>query len=396
MTQLFILISICLLIMILYKIRQNHHSSKPSNPTRPIYTIHSYSCKRTNYPSRLIREVFKNSSIQLVSTSDKNTVNQSIDLWIPNGYYKIESQLRDLSKQPNQLQYYSVLFGIDGCDKIVSKHSLWLLLLKEYGRKKARQIMPESYYLRNSQDRELLIEADKQKPKESFWILKNDKQRKQGLLLTRDISHFINHIEPTIQSSKDTYKLAQRFYDNSYTIQNHKFNFRFYLVILCYEQQIEWYLSRDGKIVYANQATSSSSKTSSQKTQDDISYEEHISSLQLDPSIYNRLPTLFSELHPTLQHQLYPQIKQLVRMIQQPCSRYLGNSRSLQSTVKIQYFGIDLLVLDDLSTIFLLEINKGPMMSYVNDKDKRLKQNLIHSLLLILQQESCKDFMEQI
>ena len=50
----------------------------------------------------------------------------------------------------------------------------------------------------------------------------------------------------------------------------------------------------------------------------------------------------------------------------------------------LQYFGIDILALHDLSQLFLLEINKGPMMSFVNDKDKQLKENIITGLLSIL------------
>ena len=41
------------------------------------------------------------------------------------------------------------IFGIKGCDFIVSKNSLWHLLQKKFGRKQASTIMPETYILSN-------------------------------------------------------------------------------------------------------------------------------------------------------------------------------------------------------------------------------------------------------
>ena len=50
-----------------------------------------------------------------------------------------------------------IIFGISGCDKIVSKNNIWSLLENKYGREKASSIMPETYILNNKEHMNLFV-----------------------------------------------------------------------------------------------------------------------------------------------------------------------------------------------------------------------------------------------
>ena len=45
-----------------------------------------------------------------------------------------------------------MIFGISGCDRIVSKNSLWSVIKEKFGRDKASLMMPETYVLSDKQD----------------------------------------------------------------------------------------------------------------------------------------------------------------------------------------------------------------------------------------------------
>ena len=80
----------------------------------------------------------------------KNNISKSTDwdIYIPCGYNNVESEL----KKVNAIRDDQIIFGISGCDKIVSKNNIWTLLSDSFGRKKASSIMPETYVLNNEED----------------------------------------------------------------------------------------------------------------------------------------------------------------------------------------------------------------------------------------------------
>ena len=73
------------------------------------------------------------------------------DIYLPCGYNNVENELKKIKVSHNK----QVIFGISGCDKIISKNSLWSLLENYYGRNEAKNIMPESFVLSNQSNRDL-------------------------------------------------------------------------------------------------------------------------------------------------------------------------------------------------------------------------------------------------
>ena len=77
--------------------------------------------------------------------------NKDWDVYIPCGYNNVENELLkiEINNKNNDSKY---IFGINGCDSIVSKNKIWESLVSCYGRKKASSLMPESYVLNNKDD----------------------------------------------------------------------------------------------------------------------------------------------------------------------------------------------------------------------------------------------------
>ena len=167
-----------------------------------------------------------------------NSVNW--DFYIPCGYNKCEKQVRQLKGKSNKK-----IFMIDGCDSVASKNRIFLTLKKKYG-KKACEIMPETFNLKKK-DVSRFIEHFKNKRRYNNYtkyILKNNKQRQQGLKLVNKVSQIKSAMK------KKQFYLIQDFLNNPYLINKRKINLRYYFVIICRNGKIEAYIYRNGFMYY--------------------------------------------------------------------------------------------------------------------------------------------------
>ena len=129
-----IILIILLVFLILYLKNTEHFSS-------------SKKYKRCNEKkvNGILKNIFVDNNI--LKTYDNNW-----DLYIPCGYNLVERELMNVTPQnSNQL-----IFGISGCDKIVSKNGIWHLLEQKFGRKNASIIMPETFILNKPEDIKIL------------------------------------------------------------------------------------------------------------------------------------------------------------------------------------------------------------------------------------------------
>ena len=111
---------------------------------------------------------------------DKNNIIQSNNDWnlyIPCGYNNVEEELKKIIIKNDKNKY---VFGINGCDTIVSKNKIWESLVKCYGRKNASNLMPESYVLSDTMEM-LIFSTDFNPSNNDIYILKKNIQRKEGL-----------------------------------------------------------------------------------------------------------------------------------------------------------------------------------------------------------------------
>ena len=297
---------------------------------------------------------------------DENNIYQSNNNWniyIPCGYNNVETELNNIIiNNPISNKY---IFGINGCDTIVSKNKIWESLVKCYGRLYSSTLMPKSYILNDMDEMDIFAKEFNQSNND-IYILKKNLQRKEGLKLTKNFNEIIS-------SYKDNYRVVQKYITNLYLINNRKVNLRIYLLIVIENNIPTFYLCKNGKCIYTNK----------KYNDNDFDFESNITSYNLDMSIYKQNPRTFDELKIYIDNdkginkgnELFNKIELLIQNISKCLSKNLYQSNNIKKCISFQLFGIDVIFDINLKP-YLLEINKGPDMSPRDNIDENMKKNV--------------------
>lgn len=289
--------------------------------------------------------------------------NKDWDVYVPCGYNNIESELLkiELNNKNNNNKY---IFGINGCDSIVSKNRIWESLVGCYGRKKASTLMPESYVLNNKED---MDNFKKEFNSSNIYILKKNVQRKEGLKLSSNLDYIL-------QAKNDQYRVVQKYLTNLYLINKRKVNLRIYLLIIIKDNTIFFYMSNLGKCIYTNK----------DYNDNNFDFESNITSYNLDMSVYQTHPRNFDELFEFINNKnndeekskaLSNNIYNLLKDICICLSKNIYQSDNIKNTTTFQLFGIDVIFDKDMKP-YLLEFNKGPDMIPRDNIDRNMKTNV--------------------
>lgn len=286
----------------------------------------------------------------------RNNISKSSDwdIYIPCGYNNVENELKNI----NTIRNNQLIFGISGCDKIVSKNNIWTLLSDTYGRKKASTIMPETYILDNSSDmKKFTIDYNPSKK----YILKKNIQRKKGLLMSNNLKQILN-------SKNQGYKVVQKYLSDIFLINKRKINLRIYVLIKCTNGNTSAYLHPKGKCIYTN-------KDYNPK---DLDFETNITSYNLNLDIYKTNPLTLEDLKIYFQKNnldydlFFQKIIDLMKLTIRASTKQLCQLKSLSDNIMFQLFGVDI-IFDNSLHPYLLEFNKGPDMTPKNEIDKVIK-----------------------
>jgi hypothetical protein len=287
--------------------------------------------------------------------------NNDWDVYIPCGYNNVENELQKIQIKNKNKSDKKFIFGINGCDSIVSKNRIWESLINCYGRKDARKLMPESFILNHPKD----MNAFKQYyNKNDIYILKKNVQRKEGLKLTSDLNTIL-------EAKKENYKVVQKYLTNLYLINKRKVNLRIYLLIVIKNNKINFYMSDIGKCIYTNK----------EYNNNNFDFESNITSYHLDMSVYKKNPRTLTELYDFLNKETNNQnsssilsnnIYKLMKDVSYCLSTNIYQSDNIKNTTCFQLFGADVIFDTNLHT-YLLEFNKGPDMSPRDDIDRKMK-----------------------
>ena len=317
-----------------------------------------YRCK-DKMLGKIIKDIF-----------DTNNIKQTDDNWniyVPCGYNNVENELKTIDIKNNNSNSDKYIFGVNGCDTIVSKNKIWECLVKCYGREKARTLMPESYIL--DDPNEMMEFRRHFNPNEkAIYILKKNVQRKEGLKLTRDFFEILN-------GSDEDYRVAQKYITDLYLINDRKINLRIYLLIIVKNNTVYFYLCRKGKCIYTNK----------KYNDNDLDFESNITSYNLDMTVYKNNPRNFDELRKYIDNNVYNRpnagayVFKKIDAIMTKVSKCLANniyqSKNIKGSVTFQLFGCDVIFTDDLLP-YLLEMNKGPDMTPRDEIDEEMKSTV--------------------
>ena len=192
--------------------------------------------------SGTIQDIFKQNDIKRVSCpcSDKkcsHSCEKKWDVYLPCGYNNIEKELGRIKVHNNK----QIIFGISGCDKIVSKNYLWKLILLKYGRKKASQLMPDTYLIYEPSDMKLF---QRNYTSQKVYILKKNVQRQTGLKITNNLREILE-----LKKTSD-FKLVQELLMDPFLLNKRKINLRIYLLIICHGKKRYAFIHKRGFMYY--------------------------------------------------------------------------------------------------------------------------------------------------
>ena len=283
--------------------------------------------------------------------------NKKCDLYLPYNYVHIDKELSSID-----IPVSKYIFGLIGCAPINRKNDLWDILEKAYGRDGAKRIMPESFIINIPHQFEVAL---KEVRCGTVLICKKNLERKKGLALT-----FTEH--DLKKAKNEDYKVAQRFLTNTMQIDGRKMNMRLYYMIRKYKGKIQFFVNKNGKVLYTKN-----------KTGNNITFETHITS-QMDVKLYEteNIPHDFKELKNVIGEESYKRIWEKIidktTDLSKAIAPMLSKNTTHENKVCFQLFGMDIILESD-GEPYILELNRGPDMKVKCKKDKKLKENIFES-----------------
>lgn len=299
----------------------------------------------------------------------KKVKDDSWDYYLPCGYNRCESDI--LSFKNNKTG--KKIFMIDGCDWVASKVGLWKLIKKEFGRY-SHYIMPETFILSDSEDienfKKFYLEK-KQKNSDCKFILKNFKQRQEGLRLANDLTTIFNSVG-------DGFKIVQDFLENPYIVSGRKVNLRYYLLITCYKGTIKGYLYRDGFVYYTPKFFKKNS----------MDFKETITTGYIDRKVYEENPLTTQDFRDKIGKEKATKFDNNVvltmKAVMKALSKEICSNKKLDQHTRFQIFGADIAPDENLN-VTIMEINKGPDIGFKDEKDGALKKNMVEDVFKIIE-----------
>ena len=280
-------------------------------------------------------------------------------------------QLRESERWPKNIHY---IYGIKGTDDLVSKSRFAFFILQgSRFSQDALSIIPKSYILSiDSHEQEF---CDDLKQEGTLFILKKNVQRQQGFRLISSLREYKD-----IQGAQDDktikYIVAQKVLMTPYLVNGHKINIRVYLLVHVKPSSIDWWIYNDGFLYYAPHKFD----------ENDINTHNLITSGYIDRKIYKENPMTIQSLghaYPEDTKHIMDNTRQLFKKLYGIYAPYLQKENVGIPGQQFCLFGCDIAPCADLS-VRIMEINKGPDLSFKDKEDGKLKLDMVHDMLNIV------------
>lgn len=366
---------VVLAILYVYKINDNYKISENmvniSKINKPSWSRNKCSYDLTNTIKRVL--------------DDHNIINRdggNGKIMFPCGYDEISNELAKFNPKPN-----NSYFVVNQADELIAKDLLWKHLVAHYGLNKAKTIMPMSYILYDEKDKNRFdFEYDKHK----IYIMKKNIQRQEGLHITTDKNVIL-------KGSADHYVVVQELLQNPYTIadnlnnqiNNRKINMRFYILVICNQNDMDVYVHKNGFMYYTKESFVKGSLRS----------ESNITTGYIDRKIYDKSPLTHDDFRTYLdsdrnitdhernikKHGLilskvvFERIYNLLRDVFIAIVGKICTKCKLSDGISFQLFGADI-ALDDKLNPMIMEINKGPDLGSKDERDGSVKYKVVSDI----------------
>lgn len=306
----------------------------------------------------------------------KETSNNDWIIYFPCTYNQMDDEINKVNpNNPNQR-----IFIVNNANSLASKSDLWLNIVQKYGRNKASLMSPLTYVLYKNDELELFkTEYDPNK----LYILKKNIQRQEGLKITTDKDEILN-------ASKDNYVVAQELLQDPYLIKDRKTNMRFYVLLVCQNNEISMFIHENGFIYYT--------KMPFQKGSPKV--WSNITTGYIERWIYHVNPLSHTEFKQYLDDKnryltsseqellnenkqisdiVFSRIYDLIKDIILALDKNICYESKLKQYVSFQLFGADIALNDKLEPK-IMEFNIGPNLATYDAKDKKIKNKVVEDI----------------
>lgn len=323
----------------------------------------------------------------LLNELNNNKIEQSNDEWnlyLPCTYDDIRSEVNMMPVVDN-----AKYFLLENCDEIVAKELLWKNIVNHFDINKAKIMMPNSYVLYDQNDvNKINSEFDKSK----IYIMKKNIQRQEGLKITNNLNEILNGYK------NEGYVLVQELLQNPYTISGRKTNMRFYVLVVCNENNMSVYVHKDGFMYYTKDLFKVGSLEEGPNiTTGYIDRQVYIDNPLTHEDLRNYLNKESRELLETEKrireqgykiseiyfNRIYHLIREIFTAFYGKINKVNGKTKFNKNNITFQLFGVDIAVDNQLNPT-VMEVNKGPDLGAKDERDSKLKHGVVKDMFKIV------------
>jgi len=259
------------------------------------------------------------------------------------------------------------IFAIKGTDNLASKVAFTNML-------RGTAIIPKSYDVTNKESVHRLFQDF-----HTTYIIKKNIQQQQGLRIIENTSDLKSAL------SDKGYVVCQELLKDPMIVARRKINIRIYLLVVMRNGgDPEFYMYDDGFMYYALREWDITS----------IDSDVHITTgLQKDRSIYNYGPLTYQDLLKEDDKRgalLDTNIKSALSIVKSKYATYLKDMNTNIPITSFSLFGCDIAP-SNSGSITIMEVNKGPDLSYKDNRDGQIKKDMTMEMLKVV----CRGHDEQ-
>jgi hypothetical protein len=247
-----------------------------------------------------------------------------------------------------------IIYGFNGMDQLANKAYLARHM-------KNTKYIPRTYIL-----------SEKEFPTEqAIYFLKKNVQRQEGTLITNDL----NYIRE--KASDDNYVIAQELLQDVFLVNKRKINMRVYLMLLIIRNKIYWFIYNDGFMYYTPKFFEPNS----------LDKDVNITTGYIDRQVYEENPLTHKDFYAYIGKQkadlLQRNIIDLFKTVKDIYSQELLELNRDIPGMKVNIMGADVGPTSSLQ-VTLIETNKGCSLTYMDERDKKVKYNMIRNMFGLL------------
>lgn len=276
------------------------------------------------------------------------------------------------------------IFIVTNTDEISSKSDLWKNLVKKYGRDEALKISPKTYILYNDSDLELF---KKEFVPTNKYIMKKNIQRQEGIKIS-------SNKDEILKGYNDSYVVVQELLNDPYLIRGRKTNMRFYLLLVCQNNEVTAYVHNDGFMYYTKMPFQKNSSK----------FATNITTGYIERWIYKVNPLTHEDFRNYLDDRnrdliasekelikgnqqiskvVFDRIYDMLKKVVDSISDKVCHGSQLENYVTFQLFGADVAV-DDKMNAKIIEVNIGPNLGTHDGRDSELKHRVVRDIFKVL------------